>query len=428
MSNSSAALQGMCQRFVDNRSGLQRGIYSVCASHPLVLEAVMRQALVDDSILLIEATANQVNQFGGYTGMKPADFPPYVYALAEKAGLAPDRIILGGDHLGPLCWANEAPEPAMEKARELVRAYVKAGFRKIHLDASMACAGDSAPLTDEVVAHRAAELCLAAEEAIEDDELPVYVIGTEVPIPGGETESTRDIEVTPANRAEHTVNTHRQAFRQAGLESAWRRVIALVVQPGVEFNHSEVHAYDESAASALSSGVLNFPILVYEAHSTDYQPPEACHALVRDHFAILKVGPALTFALREALFALCAIEQQLIERDRRSNLLETCERVMLREPHHWNRHYPPDEPAGRVLRRFSYSDRIRYYWPHPEIQAAVDQLMENLDRVTIPIPLLSQYLPGACHPVAKGQFPPEPRELVINHIMDVSAMYSEACR
>ena len=51
--------------------------------------------------------------------------------------------------------------------------------------------------------------------------------------------------------------------------------------------------------------------LVYEAHSTDYQRPESYRNLVRDGFAILKVGPALTFAMREVLEALSLIEAEL---------------------------------------------------------------------------------------------------------------------
>jgi D-tagatose-1,6-bisphosphate aldolase subunit GatZ/KbaZ len=394
-----------------------------------VLEAVMRQALRDESILLIEATANQVNQFGGYTGMKPADFPAYVHSIADLACLSRERIILGGDHLGPLCWTGETAGCAMQKAGDLVDAFVSAGFRKIHLDASMACAGDEAPLTDEVVASRAASLCQAAESAARQRNapLPVYVIGTEVPVPGGETGGLAQLEVTSPARARHTIETHRKVFLQAHLDEAWQRVIALVVQPGVEFNHTAVHRYDHHAASALSETVLGVPRLVYEAHSTDYQPGDSYRQLIRDHFAILKVGPQLSFALREALFALAAIERELVAAERQSRLLEECERVMQSEPGHWRQHYPATEPEGRIYRRFSFSDRIRYYWPHRDIHEAVNRMMENLDAITIPLPLVSQFFPRLYPDVCAGSVHPTSRELTINHIMAVSAVYSEAC-
>jgi len=430
-SKAADALAEMMNIFKSNREGKKQGVYSVCASHALVLEATMHQALKDDSILLVEATANQVNQFGGYTGMIPADFPADVFRLADTTGLSRDRIVLGGDHLGPLCWTDESVDDAMAKACDLVAAYVEAGFKKIHLDASMACGGEDEPLSDEIVARRAVMLCQAAEQAASVanmDVRPVYVIGTEVPVPGGATEGMEGLEATSVERAQHTIEAHRSAFAEAGLKDAWQRVIALVVQPGVEFNHTEIHGYDSSKAQALSESILRVPGLVYEAHSTDYQPHQAYGELVRDHFAILKVGPQLTFALREALFALVAIEEELVAEERQSGLLDVCERVMLAEPIHWIKHYPNEGPEARLYRRYSYSDRIRYYWPHPEISGAVEVLMTNLENVDVPLPLLSQYLPDAYAAVCAGTLTPSPRELVINHIMAVSSAYSEACQ
>lgn len=68
-----------------HKSGKQNGIYSVCSAHPLVIEAALLQALDNDSFLLIEATSNQVDQFGGYTGMTPADFYQYVIEQAKMS-------------------------------------------------------------------------------------------------------------------------------------------------------------------------------------------------------------------------------------------------------------------------------------------------------------------------------------------------------
>ncbi len=425
------ALGRMLDSFELNRRGIQTGIYSVCASHPLVLKAAMKQALLDDTIVLIEATANQVNQFGGYTGMTPSDFPKFVHAIADEVGLARDRIVLGGDHLGPLCWTSESVSDAMNKARELVAAYVAAGFQKIHLDASMPCAGESAPLSDDVVAYRTVQMCIAAEQAAEETGLnvrPVYIIGTEVPIPGGETEEVDELEVTTVERARNTIETHYRAFKEAGLASAWGRVVGLVVQPGVEFSHIDIHDYDAEKATELSKAILDFPRLVYEAHSTDYQTASAYGKLVGDHFAILKVGPQLTFVMREALFGLANIEAELVSNADRSNLLDVCEQVMLAEPDYWNKHYPTEEPLGRVFRRYSYSDRIRYYWPHPKIKKAVAKLFENLSERELPQPLLSQYLPTSLNQEKSESQTTSPEELVIRHIMKVSKDYSEACQ
>src|SRR5215213_5210422 len=176
-----------------HKSGDAVGIYSVCSAHPLVIEASVLQALYDGGYLLVEATSNQVDQFGGYTGMKPQDFRRLVLELARRHGLPEDRIVLGGDHLGPNRWQERPAEEALAYAGDLVVSYVAAGFTKLHLDCSMACADDKSPLDDEVVARRAATLASRAEQeayaggrASADD--LVYVVGTEVPAPGGALE------------------------------------------------------------------------------------------------------------------------------------------------------------------------------------------------------------------------------------------------
>src|SRR5690242_21000002 len=118
----------------------------------------MEQAIADDSPLLIEATSNQVNHLGGYTGMTPVDFRQMVEEIARATGFDTDRLILGGDHLGPNPWQRQSVAEAMREAVRMVVAYAEAGFTKIHLDASMACGDERAPLTDQTIATRAAKL------------------------------------------------------------------------------------------------------------------------------------------------------------------------------------------------------------------------------------------------------------------------------
>ena len=426
------ALASMLSVLRRNRSGEAVGVWSVCSAHPLVLEAAMRQARRDQAPILIEATANQVNQSGGYTGLQPGEFSSRVARIADRAGLAPDRVVLGGDHLGPVCWTNETADVAMARARELVKRYVEAGVVKIHLDTSMPCAGDPDALTDENVAARAAELCAVAEQTANSRHAqakPVYIIGTEVPPPGGAKDKITQLEVTSGMRARQSIDAHERAFAARGLSDAWSRVIGVVVQPGVEFDHSTVHRYCPETAGDLSDSILEIPNLVYEAHSTDYQPASAYRELLRDHFAILKVGPQLTFALREALFALSAVENELLDgAEKRSSLPEVCDRVMTDQPKHWIRHYPAEGPEARWYRRYSYSDRIRYYWSQPQVSSAVDLLFANLSKTGIPSPILSQFLPAQATAIRDGALLPEPRDLVMHRIMQVMSVYSAACR
>lgn len=412
-----------------HKDGTDCGICSVCSAHPLVIEAALRLDLNSDRQVLIEATSNQVNQFGGYTGMKPADFRDYVMDIARRVGFPTERLILGGDHLGPNCWQGEPAEQAMEKSRILIADYVQAGFSKIHLDASMSCAGDPVPLPPEVVAQRAAELCRVAEETAtaEQKAALTYIIGTEVPVPGGEAHAINEVHVTRPEDAAHTLEVHHKAFRAAGLDDAIGRIIGLVVQPGVEFDHSSVIHYAPAEARELSKFIESTPV-VYEAHSTDYQTRGAYRALVKDHFAILKVGPALTFALREAIFALAEIEKTLIAPEKQSQILAVIDQVMLNEPGYWKKYYRPAFSDSLVDIHYSLSDRIRYYWPNERITSAFDTLIANLNGVDLPLGLLSQYLPKQFDRVLNGSLPADPRSLIIDKIQDVLRDYAFGCK
>ncbi len=386
----------------------------------------MEQAMADGSHLLIEATSNQVNHEGGYTGMQPADFRQLVEGIAGAKGFDAGRLILGGDHLGPNPWQRRAAADAMREAERMVEGYARAGFQKIHLDTSMACGGEPGPLDDETIARRAAQLCAAAEQAARGEK-PVYVIGTEVPVPGGATGSLSHLHPTTREAAAKTLDVHQRVFAAAGLGAVWPRVIALVVQPGVEFNHLSVVDYEPSRAAHLTGLLREQKTLVYEAHSTDYQRPAAYGELVRDGFAILKVGPALTFAMREALEALEQIESELIPAAKRSHLMDVLEQAMLDDPRHWEHHYHGSERQQRLLRRYSYSDRVRYYWTIPHVRDAVERLMENLRGVEIPETMLSACLPDEYKAVRSGALQPQARVIVTHRIRNAIAPYAEAC-
>ena len=413
-----------------HKSGEPVGVYSVCSAHPLVLEAAVLQALHDRTFVLVEATSNQVDQFGGYTGMTPVDFRDLVHSIADRHGLPRERVVLGGDHLGPNTWRSHGSDQAMANADVLVQSYAAAGFTKIHLDCSMPCADDVSPLTDAVVAERAARLAKVAEETavrVHGVSRLLYVIGTEVPVPGGAHGTIDALTPTSPDAARATIERHREAFDSVDVTTAWGRVIGLVVQPGVEFDHERVVDYERGRTRELSKVVAEYPQLVFEAHSTDYQTIACLSELVEDHWALLKVGPGLTFALREALFALAAIEDELICDADRSSLVNVVEKQMLAEPDKWQGYYEGDERAQRLARRYSYSDRLRYYWPHQQIDAAQTRLLANLGACDIPLPLLSAHLPGQYTRVREGELPVEPTALVLDRVRDVLRGYARAC-
>jgi D-tagatose-1,6-bisphosphate aldolase subunit GatZ/KbaZ len=389
----------------ENRKGVPFGMYSACTANEIVIEAVLEKALEDDDYALIEATANQVNQYGGYTGMTPADFVKFCHSIADRIGFPRYKLILGGDHLGPLTWVNKPEKEAMEESKILIRDYVKAGFTKIHLDTSMRVTDDNpnAQLQTAVIARRSAQLCSVAEETFaalqkSSDTLlipPVYVIGSEVPIPGGAQEE-EEMHVTKVSDFKDTVSTFKKIYAEHNLSSAWNRVLAVVVQPGVEFGDADIHKYNRSAAVDLSTALKDYPGIVFEGHSTDYQPPKLLKQMVEDGIAILKVGPALTFALRESLFALSHIEKELYANDASvssSNFIEILEEKMLENPKNWIKHYHGSDNYLRFARKYSLSDRCRYYLPHEHVDQSIKKLIANLSCKEIPLTLISQYLP-----------------------------------
>ena len=363
-----------------NRKGIRTGIYSVCSANEFVLRAVIRHAATHKYPLIIESTSNQVNQYGGYTGIRPHEFKALVEKIALEEKLPEENLILGGDHLGPLLWQGECEKSAMEKAVEMVEAYTRSGFSKIHLDTSMRLADDPVgPLDPRVCANRGAVLakavyCCFAGMKDRLSKRPALVIGSEVPIPGGQRNHEHGDSVAPTNAKEflQQVTIYKDEFQKASLD--FNDVIAFVVQPGVEFGDDSVHFYDSLKARPLNDALKAVPGLVFEGHSTDYQGQKNLAELVRDGVAILKVGPALTFALREGIFLLEAIEEILISPVFRSNFKKALLEEMNKSKQYWEKYYAGTADEIEYKKLYSYSDRCRYYLPAKNVQSAMETL------------------------------------------------------
>lgn len=417
----------------EHKKGSRTGIFSVCSAHPVVLKAVAQIAKDTENNILIESTCNQVNQDGGYTKMQPSDFISFVGSIMEKEEIPRDRVIFGGDHLGPYPWRHLSANRAMDKASELIISYVKAGYTKIHLDPSMKCSDDTdGPLSKTTIAKRTAFLCKVAETTNKkylNNKLS-YVIGTEVPTPGGLTANTIDTKPTSVQEVSETLNLMYRAFIDTNLETAWNKVIAVVVQPGVEFSNTEVFEYNPSSSIDLTNFIKNIGNLVYEAHSTDFQTSNSLRTLVRNHFMILKVGPALTYKFREAIFALAHIEDALFsKRDtNKSLIIQTIDQIMSNNPDYWQGYYDGSPLEVEINRHFSFSDRIRYYWSDNSVNQALKKLIANLDEKTIPISLISQYFPIQFNKIQCGILDNSPMSLIIDHIKIELLKYVDACR
>lgn len=404
----------------DNRAGRGGAVVSVCSAHPFVLRALFRTALDYESFALIESTSNQVDQYGGYTGMRPSDFARLARGLAEEEGFPPDRVLLGGDHLGVNSWQSMPAENARKEANTLAAEYARAGYKKIHLDASFACADDEAPLSDETVAVRCAEMAGVCETHSED-EPPLYVVGTEVPTPGGALDGDV-LRITTPSDVEKTMSVFREVFLRNNLEAAWNRVVGLVVQPGVEFGDDGIHAFQP--VPELSAAILKHEGVVYEAHSTDYQSGENLKRMARGHFCILKVGPSLTFALREGLYLLEMMEKEL-KPPVPSRFRETLLEAMRENPEHWKRHYSGSPEEIEFKLNFSYSDRARYYLANEKVLASQELLIRNTS-TDLPESLISQFMPNQYSRMRSGKLGKDPRSLVMDRVRNVLELYMEA--
>ena len=417
------------------KKGEKIGICSVCSANPYVIRACMRTLREFPSVhLLVESTANQVNQFGGYTGMYPLDFMEYVRKLVDKEDFPMSRVILGGDHLGPLVWKGESAVNAMSKAAVLVSDYVKSGFTKIHIDTSMKLGSDDpeAVLSDEVIAERSAILAEAALSAFKElkkvkprSEEPVFIIGSEVPVPGGSTEHEDSLKVTDPVALDKTLRIFEKTYSDHGLGEVWANAVGVVVQPGVEFGDTLIHDYVRDEAKEVCSLLKGYPNLIFEGHSTDYQKPVLLRQMVEDGIAILKVGPQLTYALREAIFSLENIENNHpdIPEEKRSRFAEVLENVMVEDPRYWKSYFVGNELELRFSRAYSFSDRARYYIGDERVQKALDTLISNLRETGIPLSLLSQFMPLQYREVRVQRITSDPEDLMMCAVSEVYQGY-----
>jgi D-tagatose-1,6-bisphosphate aldolase subunit GatZ/KbaZ len=414
-----------------NRQKNPIGVFSVCSSDPMVIRAAVRDAVVNDYPVVIESTANQVNQFGGYTGMKPLDFVELVQRIVQEEGLPTSQLILGGDHLGPLTWTNYPEMEAMELSKALVRSYILSGYTKIHIDTSMKLADDGpGPLDVHVSARRGAELVSVALQAFEEyvssnpeAPSPVFIVGSEVPIPGGSQVHENSLQPTDPKDFTYQFGVFKSTFEEFDID--FNQVIAFVVQPGVEFGDDFVIQYDRKKAANLIDSLQTTSGVVFEGHSTDYQTTESLSHLIEDGVGILKVGPALTFRLREALQKLEHIECLLIDQEsQRSQFMQTLLATMDNNPKYWARYYQGNPQEVKFKKVFSYSDRCRYYLSEKDVQKSIKSLFENVK--TVPEAMMSLYFPNQYTSCMNGKISQDSNEIVLDYIQEECRRYAKA--
>ena len=207
---------------------------------------------------------------------------------------------------------------------------------------------------------------------------------------------------------------------------AFDQVAAFVVQPGVEFGDDFVCQYNRENAACLTSALKDVRPLVFEGHSTDYQTEESLTRMVEDGIRILKVGPALTFGLREALFLAEEVEKTIIADDSmRSHFKEVLLKEMNTSDIYWKKYYTGSDEEIEYEKFYSYSDRCRYYFPAEPIREASDRLLANLSK--IPVALISQYFPCQYAKVVAGDLADDGESVILDRIGDWCSVYTTAC-
>ena len=182
-----------------HKAGRAVGIYSACSAHPLVIEAALAQARRESGSVLIEATSNQVNQDGGYTGMRPADFSRFVLEIAARLDVPREQVLLGGDHLGPNCWQDLPAEDGDGEVRAAHRRLCRRGLSQDSSGLLDVLRGrsDRAHRRGRGRAQRRGFAPSPSEPGSAPAEKPpVYVVGTEVPVPGGAQEALTELALT----------------------------------------------------------------------------------------------------------------------------------------------------------------------------------------------------------------------------------------
>ena len=294
------------ERLTDGRAG----VTSVCTAHPIVIEAALSLGASHGQARPHRGDL-QSGQPGGRLHRHDAGrFPRDSSRPLRRASVFdPSRIILGGDHLGPNPWKHLPADEAMQRAKTMIDAYARAGFAKLHLDTSMGCAGEPAALARR--SDRWARRRLGQSRGRRRGKRASLRFTSSAPkSPCREARSTRwtALEVTRPEAALRTVEVHQKAFSDAGLEAAFARAIGVVVQAGRRVRQRRSHSLQAREGGAPHGSVGEAAGLCLRSALDGLSAGGLLSTLwCRDGFAILKVGPWLTFALREALYGLDCI-------------------------------------------------------------------------------------------------------------------------
>lgn len=347
---------------------LKQSLPSFCTSNFDVLKIILIFIKFNRLPVLIESTSNQVNQEGGYSGLRPSQFASKLKSLARLININKKSLIIGGDHLGPLPWKDLTSKKAIEKSKILIKECLRAKYEKIHLDTAIKCKDDKYMDKDTTIKR-----CDEILNSFSSNEInkKFIVVGTEVPIAGG-SNLLKPI-LTSFKSIKEEIEMYSTIFKN-------KKKYALVIEPGIGFaNFKVVKVKFKKLNKILSfSKKMNF---AYEAHSTDYQSISSLKKLVKNNFKFLKVGPELTYLFSKAVFEMERIEKEKFKNNY-SNIKKTILNEMKKSNKYWKNYYSGSNKYINFLKTNSYLDRMRYYWDKKNVVNAKNKLFLNINKLS----------------------------------------------
>ena len=343
---------------------LNKPLPSFCTSNFEVLNFLMIYSKIHKLPVLIECTSNQVNQYGGYTKLKPINFYKKIMNLKNKFKLKKENVLIGADHLGPLPWKHLDEKKALKNAIKLFKDCINAKFNKIHIDTGIKLKKDSS-LSKKIIIER----CKKIYNSVNKKKLNhiKFVFGTEVPVAGGG--GGNKMLLTSLKAIKKDIEEYKKI----------RKRFSLVVEPGLNFTNNKV--YKLNMKNFKQKYILSKKDkFSFEAHSTDFQQYKSLKKLVKNNFLYLKIGPELTFNFMKAVLYMQSLEKKFFN-GRKSNIQNNISSIMDKKKIYWKNYYKGKKKVIENLKFNSFLDRSRYYWNEKKIIQSLSILKKNINKL-----------------------------------------------
>ena len=336
---------------------------SFCTGNESVINSAILFCKIYKLPLIIESTASQVNQYGGYTNKTPRKFSQMIQKMCKKNNYPFSKIILGADHLGPYPWKNYKNKVALKNSKYLLANVLKNNYKKIHIDTSYQLLEDK--LFDKnLFFSRSIDLI---KKIIKQKKFFFISVGTEVPPPGEEYKKNYK---TSLDEFKLESKSYLKFFKSQNFNYTF----AMVIEPGMGFNNTKIKTPKIKYLDKfkLYSKQNKF---FFEAHSCDYQNIKVLKQLVKKNFKFLKVGPELTYNFSKVIFNMEMIEKKHFNKV--SNIKKKIITIMRKNNRYWHEHYPSNISNKELISH--KLDRIRYYWNYKNVIKSLKILKQNIN-------------------------------------------------